>query len=154
MAAKKVTREEKVNFIKKNLKVFKPRSKADENKFNDYEKSDDKTLDILYKVIQGSVRRLKQREAAATATTEETASKATNAVSTKEKKNRTKKNDIFSKFGLDKNADLKTLNLYLNDANSLLNSIKDRIATNKANKKNELEKQLEKLQKELATISE
>lgn len=145
MAAKKLTREEMVNYIKKNLKVFQPRAKADANKFDKFESADDTTLVGLYKVIQGCVRRKNQREAV-TNETENTA--------TPNKKKSNKKNDIFKKFGLDKGADLVTLESYLKDANSLVESINARITTHKTNRKAELEKQLEKVQKELEAFAE
>jgi hypothetical protein len=145
MAAKKLTREEMVNYIKKNLGVFQPRAKADANKFDKYESADDKTLVNLYKVIQGCVRRKNQREAAET-----TATPSEN----KSNKKNNKKNDIFKKFGLDKGADLVTLQSYLKDANSLVESINARITTHKTNRKAELEKQLEKVQKELEAFAE
>ena len=145
MAAKKLTREEMVNYIKKNLGVFQPRAKADANKFDKYESADDKTLVNLYKVIQGCVRRKNQREAAET-----TATPSEN----KSNKKNNKKNDIFKKFGLDKGADLVTLQSYLKDANSLVESINARITTHKTNRKAELEKQLEKVQKELEAYAE
>lgn len=145
MAAKKLTREEMVNYIKKNLGVFQPRAKADANKFDKYESADDKTLVGLYKVIQGCVRRKNQREAAETT--------ATPSEKKSNKKNN-KKNDIFKKFGLDKSADLVTLQSYLKDANSLVESINARITTHKTNRKAELEKQLEKVQKELEAFAE
>lgn len=145
MAAKKLTREEMVNYIKKNLGVFQPRAKADANKFDKYESADDKTLVNLYKVIQGCVRRKNQREAAET-----TATPSEN----KPNKKNNKKNDIFKKFGLDKGADLVTLQSYLKDANSLVESINARITTHKTNRKAELEKQLEKVQKELEAFAE
>lgn len=147
MAAKKLTREEMVNYIKKNLGVFQPRAKADANKFDKYESADDNTLVGLYKVIQGCVRRKNQREAAANETTATPNEKKLN------KKNN-KKNDIFKKFGLDKGADLVTLQSYLKDANSLVESINARITTHKTNRKAELEKQLEKVQKELEAFAE
>lgn len=145
MAAKKLTREEMVNYIKKNLGVFQPRAKEDANKFDKYESADDKTLVNLYKVIQGCVRRKNQREAAET-----TATPSEN----KSNKKNNKKNDIFKKFGLDKGADLVTLQSYLKDANSLVESINARITTHKTNRKAELEKQLEKVQKELEAFAE
>ena len=144
MAAKKLTREEMLNYIKKNLGVFQPRAKADANKFDKYESADDITLVGLYKVIQGCVRRKNQREAAGNETPSEK----------KSNKKNNKKNDIFKKFGLDKGADLVTLESYLKDANSLVESINARITTHKTNRKAELEKQLEKVQKELAEIAE
>lgn len=148
MAAKKVTRESKINFIKKNLKVFKARSKADENKFDNFEQQNDEKLDILYKVIQGCVRRKQQREAVATTTDAEPQSNTP-----KEKKNkRNKKNDIFKKFGLDKGADLVTLQSYHKDAQALLDAVTSRIKANKETKKAELEKSIAKMQKELAEI--
>ena len=147
MAAKKLTREEMVNYIKKNLKVFQPRAKADANKFDKFESADDTTLVGLYKVIQGCVRRKNQREAAENETTATSSEKKSN------KKNN-KKNDIFKKFGLDKGADLATLQSYLKDANSLVESINARITTHKTNRKAELEKQLEKVQKELEAFAE
>ena len=143
MAAKKKTREEMVNYIKKNLGVFQPRAKADANKFDKYESADDNTLVGLYKVIQGCVRRKNQREAAVNETSSEKKSNKNN-----------KKNDIFKKFGLDKGADLATLESYLKDANSLIESISTRIATHKSNRKAELEKQLQKVQKELEAFAE
>ena len=143
MAAKKLTREEMVNYIKKNLGVFQPRAKADANKFDKYESADDNTLVGLYKVIQGCVRRKNQREAAVNETSSEKKSNKNN-----------KKNDIFKKFGLDKGADLATLESYLKDANSLIESISTRIATHKSNRKAELEKQLQKVQKELEAFAE
>lgn len=149
MAAKKLTREEMVNYIKKNLKVFQPRAKADANKFDKFESADDETLVGLYKVIQGCVRRKNQREAAAN----ETENTATPNEKKSNKKNN-KKNDIFKKFGLDKGADLVTLQSYLKDANSLVESINARITTHKTNRKAELEKQLEKVQKELEAFAE
>jgi hypothetical protein len=143
MAAKKLTREEMVNYIKKNLGVFQPRAKADANKFDKYESADDNTLVGLYKVIQGCVRRKNQREAAVNETTATPSEKKSN-----------KKNDIFKKFGLDKGADLATLQSYLKDANSLVESINARITTHKTNRKAELEKQLQKVQKELEAFAE
>lgn len=148
MAAKKLTREEMVNYIKKNLKVFQPRAKADANKFDKFESADDTTLVGLYKVIQGCVRRKNQREAAEVNETTATPSEK------KSNKKNNKKNDIFKKFGLDKGADLVTLESYLKDANSLIESISTRIATHKANRKAELEKQIEKAQKELEAFAE
>ena len=132
-----------VNYIKKNLGVFQPRAKADANKFDKYESADDNTLVGLYKVIQGCVRRKNQREAAVNETSSEKKSNKNN-----------KKNDIFKKFGLDKGADLATLESYLKDANSLIESISTRIATHKSNRKAELEKQLQKVQKELEAFAE
>lgn len=143
MAAKKVTREEMVNYIKKNVSSYIPRSKADKNKFDNFEKAEDKVLIQLYRTLQGSLRRLAARQGA---TTEKTP-KVNNT-------NKSKKNDIFKKFGLDKGADLVTLESYLKDANSLIESISTRIATHKANRKAELEKQLQKVQKELETFAE
>ena len=143
MAAKKVTREEMVNFIKSNVGSYIPRSKADKNKFDNFEKAEDKVLVHLYRTLQGSLRRLAARQGA---TTEKTP-KVNNT-------NKSKKNDIFKKFGLDKGADLVTLQSYLKDANSLVESINARITTHKTNRKAELEKQMNKLQKELAEIAE
>ena len=145
MAAKKLTREEMVNYIKKNLGVFQPRAKADANKFDKYESADDKTLVNLYKVIQGCVRRKNQREAAETTATPN---------EKKSNKKNNKKNDIFKKFGLDKGADLVTLQSYLKDANSLVESINARSTTHQTNRKAELEKQLEKVLKELEAFAE
>ena len=45
MAAKKLTREEMVNYIKKNLGLYSNQEqKADANKFDKFESADDKTL--------------------------------------------------------------------------------------------------------------
>ena len=143
MAAKKVTREEMVNYIKSNVGSYIPRSKADKNKFDNFEKAEDKVLVHLYRTLQGSLRRLAARQGA----TNGNAPKVKNT-------NNNKKNDIFKKFGLDKGADLVTLESYLKDANSLVESINARITTHKANRKAELEKQMNKLQKELAEIAE
>ena len=144
MAAKKLTREEMVNYIKSNVGSYIPRSKADKNKFDNFEKAEDKVLVQLYRTLQGSLRRLAARQCA---TTE-------NAPKVKNNKKNDKKNDIFKKFGLDKGADVVTLESYLKDANSLIESISTRIATHKANRKAELEKQLEKVQKELEAFAE
>lgn len=143
MAAKKLTREEMVNYIKSNVGSYIPRSKADKNKFDNFEKAEDKVLVHLYRTLQGSLRRLAARQGATT----ENAPKVKNT-------NNSKKNDIFKKFGLDKGADLATLESYLKDANSLIESISTRIATHKSNRKAELEKQLQKVQKELEAFAE
>lgn len=143
MAAKKLTREEMVNYIKSNVGSYIPRSKADKNKFDNFEKAEDKVLVHLYRTLQGSLRRLAARQGATT----ENAPKVKNT-------NNSKKNDIFKKFGLDKGADLVTLQSYLKDANSLVESINARITTHKTNRKAELEKQLEKVQKELEAFAE
>ena len=143
MAAKKISREQMVDFIKSNVGSYIPRSKADKNKFDNFEKVEDKVLVQLYRTLQGSLRRLAARQCATT----ENAPKVKNT-------NKVKKNDIFKKFGLDKGADLVTLQSYLKDANSLVESINARITTHKTNRKAELEKQLEKVQKELEAFAE
>lgn len=152
MAAKKLTRENKVNFIKKNLKLFKPRSKADANKFEKFEESNDKQLDVLYKVIQGCIRRKNQRETSSVAKEQVPTNEVpTNEVQTKKNK-KNKKNDIFKKFGLDKGADLATLESYQKDAQALLDAVISRIQSNKEAKKVSLEKSIAQLQKELSEI--
>ena len=143
MAAKKISREQMVDFIKSNVGSYIPRSKADKNKFDNFEKAEDKVLVQLYRTLQGSLRRLAARQGATT----ENAPKVKNT-------NKVKMNDIFKKFGLDKGADLVTLQSYLKDANSLVESINARITTHKTNRKAELEKQLEKVQKELEAFAE
>lgn len=141
MAAKKISREQMVNFIKSNVGSYIPRSKADKSKFDNFEKAEDKVLVQLYRTLQGSLRRLAARQGATT----ENTSKVKNT-------NKGKKNDIFKKFGFDKSADLETLQAYHKDATALLDAVTARIKANKENRKVELEKDIAKLQKELAKI--
>lgn len=140
MAAKKMTREEKINFIKRNLHVFKPRSKKDETKFNGFEEQNDEKLDILYKVIQGSVRRLNAKN------------NANGESSEKAENQKKRKNDIFKKYGLDKTADLNTLKQYQRDAQALMDAVTARISTFKETTRTNVQKEIEKLQKKLAEL--